>query len=226
MGSSASAPCAADIGFGIAFSQSGRETATICSSSSARRARPVCFAAGRWCIGPAVRIAWASSDVTPDGTRRFPLAPGHYGDRARRHARYAGSDTVQRTQRRRLAEIASGWPPRMERSGRLRSSRLFLDERERATAHLDGGTRSLWAPSGRRLFYVAADGALVAVRRPPAVAWRNGSPSKSQGPYSTLSSQSPRTYDVSRDGTRFVIVKQPATQIAAQIVVVRIGPRS
>jgi Tol biopolymer transport system component len=86
-----------------------------------------------------------------------------------------------------------------------------------------GGTRPLWAPSGRELFYVAADGAIMAVAVDPrGGTWSAGSPAKVvQGPYSTLSSLSPRTYDVSTDGKRFLVVKQPPNPaVDPRIVVV------
>jgi serine/threonine-protein kinase len=86
-----------------------------------------------------------------------------------------------------------------------------------------GGTRPLWAPGGRELFYAAPDGALIAVGVDPrGGTWSAGNPVRVvEGPYTTVSNNSARTYDVSRDGTRFLMVKEPAAQIAAQIVVVQ-----
>jgi serine/threonine-protein kinase len=87
-----------------------------------------------------------------------------------------------------------------------------------------GGTRPLWAPKGRELFYVALDGALMAVPLDPqGDTWSAGSPAKVvEGPYSTLSSVSGRTYDVSTDGRRFLLIKRSAAQAAApQIIVVQ-----
>ena len=50
-----------------------------------------------------------------------------------------------------------------------------------------GGTRPLWAPNGQELFYVAPDGALMAVRVDARGAtWSAGSPVKVvEGPYAT-----------------------------------------
>jgi serine/threonine-protein kinase len=88
-----------------------------------------------------------------------------------------------------------------------------------------GGTRPLWSANGQELFYIALDGALMAVR----AALRGGtwsdafSPAKVlEGRYETLGGLAPRTYDVSRDGQRFLMVKEvPANQAAApQIIVV------
>jgi serine/threonine-protein kinase len=86
-----------------------------------------------------------------------------------------------------------------------------------------GGTRPLWAPRGQELFYVAPDGVLMAVRADPRGGkWRSGSPAKIlEGPYVTRSLRDKRTYEVSADGKRFLMVKQPANQAAPQIVVVQ-----
>ena len=86
-----------------------------------------------------------------------------------------------------------------------------------------GGTRPLWAPNGHELFYVAPDGALMAVRVDPRGGkWSSGSPAKVlDGPYVTRSLRDKRTYDVSTDGKTFLMVKQNANQAAPQIVVVQ-----
>jgi hypothetical protein len=87
-----------------------------------------------------------------------------------------------------------------------------------------GGTRPLWAPSGQELFYVAPDGAIMAVRVDSrGDTWGAGSPAKVvEGPYVTGGGTA-RTHDVSTDGRRFLMVKQaPAAQVAApQIIVVQ-----
>ncbi len=87
-----------------------------------------------------------------------------------------------------------------------------------------GGTRPLWARDGQELFYVAANGAIMAVRVDSrGDTWAAGSPAKVvEGPYVTAGGTA-RTYDVSPDGQRFLMVKQaPSAQAAApQIVVVQ-----
>ena len=86
-----------------------------------------------------------------------------------------------------------------------------------------GGTRPLWSPSGQELFYVAPDGALMSVDVDiRGGTWSVGSPAKIlEGPYVTGSPISSRNYDVSADGKRFLMVRQPVNQAAApQIVVV------
>jgi eukaryotic-like serine/threonine-protein kinase len=90
----------------------------------------------------------------------------------------------------------------------------------------DGGTRPLWAPptaQDRELFYVARDGTLMGVRVDSrGDVWSAGNPTKVvEGLYATAGSRFPRTYDVSADGQRFLMVKQPANQAAPQIVVVQ-----
>jgi serine/threonine-protein kinase len=87
-----------------------------------------------------------------------------------------------------------------------------------------GGTRPLWSPNGQELFYVAPDGAIMAV---PVHArggtWSADNPVKLFGGlYATGAPASGRNYDVSADGTRFLMVKEPAhVAAAAQIVVVQ-----
>lgn len=87
----------------------------------------------------------------------------------------------------------------------------------------DGGTRPLWMPGGQELIYVAPDGALMAV---PVDArggiWHAGTPGKVlEGPYLTGGSNSGRTYDVSKDGRRFLVVRRLADQPRPQIIVVQ-----
>ena len=81
------------------------------------------------------------------------------------------------------------------------------------------------APNGRELFFVAPDGSLMAVRGDArGSSWkREGSAVRVvQGPYMTMGAGSSRNYDVSGDGKRFLMVKQPFNQAAAsQIIVVQ-----
>ena len=86
-----------------------------------------------------------------------------------------------------------------------------------------GGTRPLWAPDGRELFFMAPDGALMAVGIDArAGTWSGaGRPAKVfEKSYATGSPYSSRNYDVSRDGQRFLMVKPPAKQAAAPRIVV------
>jgi serine/threonine-protein kinase len=87
-----------------------------------------------------------------------------------------------------------------------------------------GGTRPLWSPNGSELFYVAPDGAVMAARvESRDAAWSAGSPAKIvEGPYATGQPFGSRNYDVSIDGQRFLMVKEPANRSAPpQIIVVQ-----
>ena len=88
-----------------------------------------------------------------------------------------------------------------------------------------GGKRPLWSRNGDELFYVAPDGAIMAVRADPlSSTWNTvGSPTKvvEGGPYFTTTNATARTYDVSRDGKRFLVVKRPpATQAPSPHIIV------
>ena len=74
-----------------------------------------------------------------------------------------------------------------------------------------GGTRPLWARNGQELFFVAPDGAIMAVHVDPrGNVWSSGRPVKLfSGPYATGAPASGRNYDVSKDGKRFLMVKSP-----------------
>ncbi len=87
-----------------------------------------------------------------------------------------------------------------------------------------GGTRPLWAPNGQELFYVAPGGALMARQVDPRDnAWSAGSPTKVvDGPYETEGVRDRRTYDVSTDGQRFLMIKRSTNEATApQIIVVQ-----
>ena len=80
-----------------------------------------------------------------------------------------------------------------------------------------GGTRPLWARSGKELFYVGADGALLRVPvEASGATWNAGTPTKLlEGRYYTGDGTSGRTYDVSPDGQRFLMIKAPGTDAGA-----------
>ena len=72
----------------------------------------------------------------------------------------------------------------------------------------DGGTRPLWARNGRELFYLTATGALMRVGVGRGPAWLATAPTKLfDGPYGVEAYHSGRTYDVSPDGKRFLMIK-------------------
>jgi eukaryotic-like serine/threonine-protein kinase len=90
-----------------------------------------------------------------------------------------------------------------------------------------GGTRPLWARSGQELFYVSPTGALMRVGVERAPSWAATTPALlvKEG-YFTIAGVYPgRTYDISPDGQRFLMIKEGggADQTAAppQIIVVQ-----
>ena len=86
-----------------------------------------------------------------------------------------------------------------------------------------GGTRPLWSPNGSELFYVARGGALMTSQvHPRNGAWSADRPTKIvDGRYATEGVRDRRSYDVSPDGRRFLMIKQSAGELPApQIVVV------
>jgi len=75
-----------------------------------------------------------------------------------------------------------------------------------------GGTRPLWAPSGQELFYVSPTGALMRVGVERGPSWAATAPTLlvKGGYYTAPSSTLGRTYDVSSDGQRFLMIKEGA----------------
>jgi len=89
-----------------------------------------------------------------------------------------------------------------------------------------GGTEPLWARNGRELFYMALDGTVMSTAVSPGATWRSESPmpvvdSRILGHVSV----SLRTFDVSLDGQRFLMIKNtPGAESSVsspQIVVVQ-----
>jgi eukaryotic-like serine/threonine-protein kinase len=72
-----------------------------------------------------------------------------------------------------------------------------------------GGTRALWARSGKELFYVGADGVLMRVAvEAKGTTWNNGTPMKLFERRYYTGANSGRSYDVSPDGQRFLMIKE------------------
>ena len=78
-----------------------------------------------------------------------------------------------------------------------------------------GGTKPLWAPDGREVFYLAPSGALMAVPVQTEPTFTAGTGVVEGGAY--LLNAPRRTYDVAPDGQRFLMIKEGAepNQIAA-----------
>ena len=97
-----------------------------------------------------------------------------------------------------------------------------------------GGTQPLWAPSGRELFYLAPDGKLMAVPIQPGPSFTQGNAAVVVDRAYFTPGLPGRSYDVSPDGTRFLMIKDAAASAgtAPQLVVVlnffeelkRLGP--
>jgi serine/threonine-protein kinase len=93
-----------------------------------------------------------------------------------------------------------------------------------------GGTEPLWAPDGRELFYRAPKGAVMRVSIAPRATWTAGTPTQlfEAGSYALggsgdFASYSARTYDVSPDGRRFLMIKNsdaPAQASTPQRIIV------
>jgi serine/threonine-protein kinase len=72
----------------------------------------------------------------------------------------------------------------------------------------EGGTRPLWARGGQELFYLAPTGALMRVGVEPMPTWAATAPTKLfEGRYGPAAYHYGRTYDVSPDGRRFLMIK-------------------
>jgi serine/threonine-protein kinase len=88
-----------------------------------------------------------------------------------------------------------------------------------------GGTRPLWSRDGRELFYVSPTGALMRVGVERAASWAATTPTMllKDGSVVTPAQNVGRSYDVSPDGQRFLVVT-PTTESndpPAQLVVVQ-----
>ncbi|MSO83528.1 MAG: hypothetical protein EXQ53_09585 [Acidobacteria bacterium] len=71
-----------------------------------------------------------------------------------------------------------------------------------------GGVTPAWAPNGRELFYVAEDGRLMAVEVRTQNGFAAGVPRVILDGGFYQGTQT-RSYDVSRDGTRFLLIESP-----------------
>ena len=90
-----------------------------------------------------------------------------------------------------------------------------------------GGVRPLWAHSGQELFYVSPLGAIMRVGVDRSTSWTATAPEQvvKRGYFlGPTNGTAGRSYDISPDGKRFLMIKEmPSDQIAAspQIVVVQ-----
>ena len=90
-----------------------------------------------------------------------------------------------------------------------------------------GGARPLWAPSGQELFYVAPTGALMRVGVERGPSWAATTPTLlvKEGYFTIPGGNGGRTYDLSSDGQRFLMIKEGGgtdqTAAPPQLVVVQ-----
>ena len=105
--------------------------------------------------------------------------------------------------------------------------RPFPDtDRGRWQISTGGGTRPLWARSGKELFYLGPSGAVMSTSVEDGSTFRAGNPTRLfEGPYFANLNAAGRTYDVSPDGQRFLMIKEgastDATSAPREIVVVQ-----
>ena len=87
------------------------------------------------------------------------------------------------------------------------------------TISTSGGTRPLWARSGTELFYLDGAGAMMRVPVQMAPTFSAGTPAKL---FDTryVTGQTGRSYDVSPDGQRFLMIKAAGAEQAPSMVVV------
>ena len=83
----------------------------------------------------------------------------------------------------------------------------------------DGGTRPRWAPNGRELFYLERR-RLVSVSVQTGATFQFGKASPLFDLVNEAQPSPNRHYDVTPDGTRFVVIKDPQTATSLQLVVV------
>ncbi len=79
----------------------------------------------------------------------------------------------------------------------------------------DGGTRPLWGPDGRELFYLSRDRKLMTVRVQTEPSFAPGNPEVVlKGHNFALGSSPGRAYDISPDGKRFLVIQEPVGETA------------
>jgi serine/threonine-protein kinase len=86
-----------------------------------------------------------------------------------------------------------------------------------------GGTRPLWARSGKELYFAAPDGTVMSAIVDAGSTWNAHAPQKLfAGPYYFASGSPQRTFDVAPDG-RFLMIKTPDRDSvpAPQLVVIQ-----
>ena len=81
----------------------------------------------------------------------------------------------------------------------------------------DGGTRPLWAPDGRELFYLSRGGELMSVRVHTEQGLAPGSAEVVLEGRDFAPSGFGRSYDISPDGKRFLMIKEPGETASTEL---------
>ncbi len=208
------------------------EVARSISSGRPRTAR------GRWSASPRARTINFSSAFSPDGTRlvfreetaddrgRPDGADVGGGRRAQPPSQGVGgpgrsstSDVqplVQTTFNERNGEISPDGRWLAYQSNESGQAEIYVRpfpdvDGGRWQVSTGGGTRPLWARSGKELFYLGPSGAMMSVAVEGGSTFRAGNPTRLfEGRYFMSAGQPGRTYDVSPDGRRFLMIKPVA----------------
>ena len=87
----------------------------------------------------------------------------------------------------------------------------------------NGGGTPLWSRDGKELFFFGADGALMTAKvEATGTTWRAGQPVQLFRPgYSVGNGTTGRTYDLSADGKRFVMIRMPDGTGRPEVIVVQ-----
>ena len=102
-------------------------------------------------------------------------------------------------------------------------------DRQRTQVSASSGTQPLWSRNGQELFHVDAEGAIVSVHVGQGTTWSASPGTRTPLPinryFRASVNSTGRTYDVSLDGKRFLMIKDDSTPSQAStptsIVVVR-----
>jgi serine/threonine-protein kinase len=81
-----------------------------------------------------------------------------------------------------------------------------------------GGVKPVWTPGGRELCYLAPDGKLMSVRVGTANGFVPDAPVALFDASHYFSQGAGRNYDISRDGTRFIMVRNPTNPDVADMI--------
>jgi len=153
------------------------------------------------------------SGVTPDGTRLL----ASYGSRDVTMISLDGTHRVQplirtaATVRNAVVSPDDRWLAYESNvSGRFEVFVVPFPDTKSSGPHLIAdGTRPLWARRSNELFYVAPGGAIMSVRTDTHGGTFDNPVKVVDAGYLTESRVSGRFYDVSADGTRFLMIKEP-----------------